>query len=157
MIKIASVPYEKVYKFSYFSDAICMKWIVYALALVLPFFIVFSVNSKCILIVDFYLSFSDSVYSAPSITFSYNYHLTITTSASVYSYTTLYQQNPSKPISFSHETNSNQLTQTWTINWIKPIDERVTAVSLAVFVGYQLGSITGEGIVVGQAQGYDIA
>jgi hypothetical protein len=46
MIQIANVPYYKIYKFPYFSDAMALKIVLYGLALLLPFFMVYSVNSK---------------------------------------------------------------------------------------------------------------
>lgn len=45
MIQIANVPYRKIYSFSYTSDAMILKIVLYALALLLPFFMVYSTNS----------------------------------------------------------------------------------------------------------------
>jgi len=46
MIQIANVSYDKTYRFPYFSDAMVLKVVLYVLALLLPFFMVYSVNSN---------------------------------------------------------------------------------------------------------------
>jgi hypothetical protein len=76
MIQIANVSYEKTYKFAYISDAMILKVLLYSLALLLPFFMVYSVNSSKYVILDFYLTFVDQA-STPTITYTYNYHITL--------------------------------------------------------------------------------
>lgn len=76
----------------------------------------------------------------------------------MYTYSTLYKVNPSKAISFSYENNDNQLTQTFTVNWLKPTSEKVKRVSLACFMRYTTTQVTNAyGIILGEATGYDIA
>lgn len=90
------------------------------------------------------MSFADNITKNPQFTFNYNYHLTIVTDASVYTYSTFYGQiNQPRSISFSHEENHNELTHTWVINWIKPMDEKVKKVSLLTVMGYKTSSIIG--------------
>lgn len=45
MIQIAKIPYRKTYRYPYLSDSMAMTILVYALVLILPFFLVFSVHS----------------------------------------------------------------------------------------------------------------
>lgn len=45
MIQVANVPYLRTYKFALLSDAFLLKYLLYGLALLLPFFMVYSVNS----------------------------------------------------------------------------------------------------------------
>lgn len=45
MIQIASVPYQKTYRFAYISDAMALKVLLYGLSILLPFFLVYSTNS----------------------------------------------------------------------------------------------------------------
>lgn len=160
MIQIANVPYQRVYKFSYISDAMLLKIILYGLSLLLPFFLVFSTNSKhaLTLSIDFYLSFTDSITAGPKLVYDYNYHLIIETSSSVYTYSSLYKVPALRALSFSYENNDNQLTHTFTLNWPKPVDEKVLKVGLAVFMKYSTGTVTdGYGIVYGEGSGYDVA
>ena len=77
MIQIASVPYQKTYRFPYLSDAMALKVLLYGLSLILPFFIVYSTNSNIWIDADFYLSFSDNITVTPQIVYDYNYHLII--------------------------------------------------------------------------------
>lgn len=49
MIQIAHVPYKKIYKFAYFSDAMFLKALLYILSIIIAFFLVYSVNSNTII------------------------------------------------------------------------------------------------------------
>lgn len=45
MIQVAQIPYRKLYTFPFFSDSMLLMSLVYAVIVLIPFFLVYSVNS----------------------------------------------------------------------------------------------------------------
>jgi uncharacterized membrane protein len=107
MIQIANVPYYKTYKFPYFSDAMALKIVLYAMSLLLPFFMVYSVNSNQLINnIDFYLSFKDNSTSNPIIKFDYNYDIQID-STHISTIKSCGDGSQLSPMSFSYLNNEN--------------------------------------------------
>lgn len=93
---VSSQPYLKTYLFPFWSLGTLIRVGMLVLAVVLPFFMTYSTPRKSNVSLEFFLA-SRLEALEQSITYNYNYHISITTTNGKYLYTNLYQQPTSMP------------------------------------------------------------
>lgn len=98
------------------------------------------------------------VSDSPTFTYDYNYHLTIETESSLYTYSTLQAVTPGRPITFSYLQDEKQRTHQFVVDWQKKVSERVRRVTLVAFMTYSTALVkNGYGMVLGEGTGSNIA